>query len=99
MKHVREEVPDVQALRPEISAATASVVDRATAKDLSHSYPDAPSMVADLEEVLAIEALATGQATGEVTRCCAPCPARPAGGCPGGCATRSAGWPRSRSSP
>src|ERR1700736_72509 len=27
MKHVREEIPDVQALRPELSAATAAVVD------------------------------------------------------------------------
>ncbi len=31
MKHVREDVPDVQLARPEASAATASVVDRATA--------------------------------------------------------------------
>src|SRR4051812_21633353 len=31
MKHVREELPDVQVLRPEVSAALAAVVDRATA--------------------------------------------------------------------
>ena len=67
MKHVREDVPDVQLARPEVSAATASVVDRATAKDLNQRYPDAASMVADLEEALAIEAARTGQATGEVT--------------------------------
>ncbi len=67
MKHVREEVPDVQARRPEISAATASVIDRALAKDLSRRYPDASAMVADLENVLAIEASRTGQTTGEVT--------------------------------
>ena len=67
MKHVREDVPDVQLARPEVSAATASVVDRATAKDLTQRYPDAASMVADLEEALAIEASRTGQATGEVT--------------------------------
>jgi len=67
MKHVREEPPDVQARRPEISAATASVIDRALAKDLSHRYPDAAAMVADLENVLAIEASRTGQTTGEVT--------------------------------
>jgi eukaryotic-like serine/threonine-protein kinase len=67
MKHVREDVPDVQLARTEVSAATASVVDRATAKDLARRYPDAASMVADLEEVLAIEASRTGQATGEVT--------------------------------
>jgi eukaryotic-like serine/threonine-protein kinase len=35
MKHVREEVPDVQMRRPHVSAALASVVDRATAKDLT----------------------------------------------------------------
>jgi hypothetical protein len=67
MKHVREDVPDVQLARPEVSAATASVVDRATAKDLARRYPDAASMLIDLEEVLAIEASRTGQATGEVT--------------------------------
>jgi hypothetical protein len=67
MKHVREDVPDVQLARGEVSAATASVVDRATAKDLAQRYPDAASMLADLEEVLAIEASRTGQTTGEVT--------------------------------
>jgi serine/threonine-protein kinase len=67
MKHVREEVPDVQARRPQISAATASVIDRALAKDLAHRYEDAAAMVADLENVLAIEASRTGQTTGEAT--------------------------------
>src|SRR5271154_3493073 len=67
MKHVREDVPDVQLMRPEVSATTASVVDRATAKDLAQRYPDAATMVADLEEALAIEASRPGQAPGEVT--------------------------------
>jgi eukaryotic-like serine/threonine-protein kinase len=67
MRHVREEVPDVQHLRPAVSAAAASVVDRAVAKDLRQRYPDAASMVADLEDVLAIEASRSGQATGEAT--------------------------------
>ncbi len=67
MRHVREEVPDVQLARPEVSAATAAVVDRATAKDLARRYPDIPTLLADLEEVLAIEASRAGQATGEVT--------------------------------
>jgi serine/threonine-protein kinase len=67
MKHVREEVPDVQLARPEVSAATASVIDRATSKDLTQRYLDAASMLVDLEEALAIEASRTGQATGEVT--------------------------------
>jgi tRNA A-37 threonylcarbamoyl transferase component Bud32 len=67
MRHVREQVPDVQRLRPDVSAATASVIDRAVAKDLDWRYPNAESMVADLEEVLAIEAARSGQATGEAT--------------------------------
>src|SRR5277367_3775292 len=67
MKHVREDVPDVQRLRPGISAATAAVVERAVSKDLSRRYKDAASMVADLEEVLAVEASRSGQATGEAT--------------------------------
>jgi eukaryotic-like serine/threonine-protein kinase len=67
MRHVREEVPDVQRLRPEVSAATAAVVDRATAHDLARRYPDVASLLVDLEEALAIEAARTGQATGEVT--------------------------------
>jgi tRNA A-37 threonylcarbamoyl transferase component Bud32 len=67
MKHVREEIPDVQLKRPGLSAATAAVVDRAVAKDLSRRYPDAASMVAALEEVLALEASRSGQATGEAT--------------------------------
>ena len=67
MRHVREQVPDVQRLRPEVSAATAAVVDRATAHSLERRYPDIPHLLADLEEALAIEAARTGQATGEVT--------------------------------
>jgi serine/threonine protein kinase len=67
MRHVREEVPDVQLLRPRVSAATAAILDRATAHDLDRRYPDARSMAADLEEALAIEASRSGQATGEVT--------------------------------
>jgi eukaryotic-like serine/threonine-protein kinase len=67
MKHVREDVPDVQLLRPALSASTASVVDRAVSKDLARRYPDAATMVAELEDALAIEASRAGQATGEVT--------------------------------
>jgi serine/threonine-protein kinase len=67
MKHVREELPDVQRLRPEVSAATAAVLDRAVSKDLARRYPDAATMISDLEDVLAVEASRTGQTTGEVT--------------------------------
>jgi eukaryotic-like serine/threonine-protein kinase len=67
MRHVREDVPDVQLLRPEVSASTASVIDRAVAKDLSVRYADAAGMASALEDALAIEAARAGQATGEVT--------------------------------
>src|SRR5436190_6531437 len=67
MRHVREELPDVQLMRPEVSAALAAVVDRATAKDLQRRYLDASSLIADLEDVLAIETARAGQVTGEAT--------------------------------
>jgi len=67
MKHVREELPDVQQRRPEVSAALAALLDHATAKDTARRYPDAAAMIADLEEVLAIETARAGQATGEAT--------------------------------
>jgi eukaryotic-like serine/threonine-protein kinase len=67
MRHVREQVPDVQSRRPEVSAATAAVVEHATAADLAQRYPNAATMVADLEEALAIETSRSGQVTGEVT--------------------------------
>ena len=67
MKHVREPLPDVQRLRPEVSSALAAVVDRATAKDTADRYATAAEMVRDLEQVLAIEVARTGQAGGEAT--------------------------------
>jgi eukaryotic-like serine/threonine-protein kinase len=67
MKHVRDPLPDVQRRRPEISASLAAVVERATAKETQNRYRDVGQMVHDLEEVLAIEAARTGQATGEAT--------------------------------
>src|SRR3954463_9379335 len=67
MKHVREELPDVQLRRPEVSSALAAVIDRATAKELEHRYSDDTQLIADLEDVLAIEAGRSGAATGEAT--------------------------------
>jgi eukaryotic-like serine/threonine-protein kinase len=67
MKHVREDMPDLQARRPEASATLASVLDRMTDKDLKRRYPDIDTLVADLEEALAIEAARTGRSTGEAT--------------------------------
>jgi serine/threonine protein kinase len=67
MKHVREELPDVQLRRPEVSSALASVLDLATAKDLDRRYDDDHQLIADLEDVLSIETARTGGATGEAT--------------------------------
>jgi len=67
MKHVREELPDVQLRRPEVSSALAAVVDRATAKDLDRRYRTDAELIRDLEDVLAIETARSGQATGEAT--------------------------------
>jgi len=67
MKHVREALPDVQTNRPEVSAALASVLDRATAKHPEDRYADDAELIADLEDVLAIETARAGSATGEVT--------------------------------
>jgi eukaryotic-like serine/threonine-protein kinase len=76
MRHVREELPDVQIRRPEVSASLAAVVDRATAKDLRERYRDDEELVADLEEVLALEAARSGSATGEATTVLRTLPAR-----------------------
>jgi eukaryotic-like serine/threonine-protein kinase len=67
MKHVNEELPDVQQRRPEISAAAALVVERATAKDPSERYQDVGEMIDDLETALEVEAARAGSTTGEAT--------------------------------
>ena len=68
MKHVREPLPDVQASRPEISAALAAVIERATAKETRNRFATAADMVSDLEKTLAIEAArAGGIVNGEAT--------------------------------
>jgi hypothetical protein len=67
MKHVKDPLPDVQRMRPEISASLAAAVERATAKETEHRYQSAAELVHDLEEVLAIEAARAGEASGEAT--------------------------------
>ena len=67
MKHVREQLPDVQMKRPEVSAALAAVVDNATAKRPEDRYANDAEVIADLEDALAIETARAGSATGEVT--------------------------------
>ena len=67
MKHVNEELPDVQARRPELSAAAALVVERATAKDPAKRYADIGEMIDDLSTALEVEAARAGSTTGEAT--------------------------------
>jgi eukaryotic-like serine/threonine-protein kinase len=67
MKHVREDLPDLQLRRPEVSASLVVVLERATAKNLGLRTPDAATLIAELEDVLAIETARSGHATGEAT--------------------------------
>jgi serine/threonine-protein kinase len=67
MKHVNEELPDVQQRRPELSAAAAMVVERATAKDPSRRYQDVEELIDDLSTALEVEAARAGSTTGEAT--------------------------------
>src|SRR5881275_908806 len=76
MKHVRDSLPDVQVKRPEISAALAAVIDRATAKQVQDRYANDAELIADLEDVLAIETARTGDTGGEVTSVLQTLPAR-----------------------
>jgi len=67
MKHVNEELPDVQRRRPEVSAAVALVVERSTDKDRAERYQDVGEMTEDLETALEVEAARAGSTTGEAT--------------------------------
>ncbi|HVP01747.1 MAG TPA: protein kinase [Solirubrobacteraceae bacterium] len=67
MHHVRDEMPDVRAARPEVSSALGAIVDRATAKSLDERYPDCGELIADLEDALTIETSRSGHLTGEAT--------------------------------
>jgi len=76
MKHVRETIPDVQLRRPEVSAALAAVLETATAKRVNDRYADDAELIADLEDVLAIETARAGSASGEVTSVLRTLPSR-----------------------
>ena len=67
MHHVRDDMPDVRAARPQVSSALGAIVDRATAKSLDDRYPDCAELIADLEDALTIETSRTGHLTGEAT--------------------------------
>src|SRR4249919_3431656 len=67
MKHVNEELPDVQRRRPEVSAAVALVVERSAAKDPGERYQHVGEMIDDLSTALEVEAARAGSTTGEAT--------------------------------
>jgi eukaryotic-like serine/threonine-protein kinase len=67
MKHVNEQIPNVQRQRPEVSAALAAVVERATAKEPKKRYPDMASCLADLEGALEVEVARSGGSHGQAT--------------------------------
>ncbi len=67
MKHVNEPLPDVQTRRPEVSAAVAAVIDKATTKDPRDRYSTVAEMVRDLETTLEVEAARRGGTSGEAT--------------------------------
>ena len=76
MKHVREDLPDVRAKRPEVSAALAAILETATAKHVDQRYADDQELIADLEALLALEAQRAGSVTGEATTVMASLPRR-----------------------
>ena len=67
MKHVNEELPDVQRRRPEVSASLALVVERSTAKRPDDRYQHIGEMIDDLSTALEVEAARAGSTTGEAT--------------------------------
>ena len=93
MKHVNEQMPDVQARRPEVSSALAAVVERATAKDPRERYSDMAPMLDDLEGALEVEVARAGGARPARRRTCstrspsatAHAHAAPASRSPGSC--------------
>jgi serine/threonine-protein kinase len=67
MKHVKDQLPDIQVKRPEVSNALAAVIEKMTAKEPVDRYLTAASAVSDLEDVLAMESARAGGVTGEAT--------------------------------
>ncbi len=74
MKHVNEPMPDVQAARPQVSAALSAVIERATDKEPKRRYADMAAMLSDLEGALDVEVTRAGGATGEATTVIASVP-------------------------
>ena len=67
MKHIGEEIPDVQKIRPDVSATTASTLDRAAAKDPGDRYQDVSEMADEMRGALEVEAIRQGGTGSEAT--------------------------------
>lgn len=67
MKHVNDDLPDVQELRPDISSVSASVIDRATAKNPEDRYQTIGEMADDLQAALEVEAIRGGGVSDQAT--------------------------------
>jgi len=92
MKHVREDVPDVQRLRPELSAATAAVVERAVSKDLTRRYRAWPPIS---RRCWRSRPRAQDRRRARLRPCCVRSRAACSAGCRCGCAIPRAGCSRS----
>ena len=94
MKHVREDLPDIQQRRPEVSATLAAVLDRMTEKDLEHRYSDvAVARSPTSRRRWRSRPPAAARPPARPPRSSARCRPRPAAGCRSGCATRSRSSP------
>lgn len=67
MCHVRDPMPDVQTIRPDVSATVAAIVDKCTAKDPAERYSSFRDLTSDLESALALEASRRGSTQGQAT--------------------------------
>jgi eukaryotic-like serine/threonine-protein kinase len=76
MKHVNEEMPDVQALRPEVSNTLAAVIERSTAKDPTRRYASMAAFLSDLEGALEVEVARSGAPHSQATSVLDAVPAR-----------------------
>ena len=87
MKHVREDLPDVQVMRPEVSARLAAVLDRMTDKDLAPPPPGRATASSSTSRTRSPpRPRARARRPARRPRCCARCPPARAGGCRCGCA-------------
>jgi len=76
MRHVNDPMPDIQELRPDVSAALASVIDQATAKEVEARHGSVEELLEDLESTLDLEAARGGRPGGQATAVLETVPAK-----------------------